>query len=87
MLTQQSTPTATGTTVTWFYLHWVDAHCGIDQNELADKQAGLGSKDAVAQQDAAYVFQRFSRSNANFLSLTQLVDYPSLNDILGLYDG
>jgi ribonuclease HI len=69
------------------HFNWVDAHCGIDQNELADAQAGIGSRNAIDQPHSDSLYRRFAHSKASFLSLTRCTAYPTLTDILAIYDG
>ncbi len=64
-------------------LHYVAAHQDITQNELADQQAGIGSKRAASlQQDSSLLGSFCDRDDASFLSLAHRRTHPSLLDIL-----
>jgi ribonuclease HI len=63
-------------------LHWVEAHRGITQNELADKLAGTGSKRSAARNYNNQRLSNFIDSNYDFRSLTNVRGAPTLTALL-----
>jgi ribonuclease HI len=69
------------------HLHYVDAHCDIMQNELADSLAGRGSKASARLPLSHFNLSNFANSNRQFISLAQCRKYPALKHLLPIYDG